>query len=168
MSKVWRIEDDRSPRLHFEGALDVAPASRCAACGQCCMRMPGMFVPADLEPDFDFNVEYLLRTGNYSVDWYEGDVVAGGGMDQIYFLRPSTLQGRKMLFDPSWGGVCVMLGKNGCTLPREGRPTVCKALVPSQSGATDCRGMEKDQACMLWRPYSDRLHKIALQVKENP
>lgn len=144
---------------------DIPPSSRCASCGKCCLALPGQFLPGDLGGDESARqakARDLLKTGLYSIDWYEGDVDPDGDMPHIYHLRPATRHGRDKIFDPSWGGACVMLGASGCTLERADRPTVCKALVPSEN----CNGLTKRDVAVAWRTDSDWLGRLGEQISQ--
>lgn len=144
--------------------FDAPAALACAACGQCCKALPGQFIPADLgaaEPDRTAKARDLLLSGNYSIDWWEGDIDGHDEMSVIYFLRPSTVAAQGKIFDPSWGGQCIMLGENGCTLTREDRPFVCKALVPTHP---NCHGMSKHDVAVAWRADSNWLGDLGNEV----
>ncbi len=137
---------------------DLPPVPFCATCGQCCKRMPGQFFPADLGPDQasrEAKARDLLATGDYSIDWWEGD-------PDIYFLRPATVAARGEIFDPSWGGRCVLLGEDGCTLAREDRPTVCKALKPSATGS--CDGIGKSEVANAWESDTGWLYRLGIEM----
>lgn len=150
--------------------LDVPAAPMCATCGKCCRRMPGQFLPDDLGQTVEERQDkalQLLKSGDYSIDWYEGDPrlfsqkLGDDLRDRVYYLRPSTKRAHGIIFDPSWGGECVLLGSNGCTLKREDRPTICKALVPSEKG---CNGMSKQECALLWLDDSEWLGQLGEEL----
>lgn len=149
----------------YTAARDVPPAAACAGCGQCCLNAPGLTVPADLGPDWESEAARRLATGQWAIDWWDGDVEPGGGMARIYMLRPAERGHEGEVFHPGWGGACVLLGPTGCTLARAERPTMCKALVPTRT-RMGCDGMTKGQAAREWRPYSDRLHAVGVAVQQ--
>lgn len=145
---------------------DAPPSSRCASCGQCCLSLPGQFYPADLGETVEqrrAKTAALLRTGLYSLDWWEGGTADRPDLYRVLHLRPSTIEARGHIYDASWGGACVMLSKDGCTLPREDRPTVCKALVP---GERDCKGLSKYDLSVAWQDDQDWLEEIADLIED--
>ena len=103
----------------------------CAACGgKCCKGMPGSAFPSDFgELLLDALVE-KFQSGLWVIDWWEGDPRGKGyRMAQSYFVRPA-IKGANALFHPSWGGECIFLSEDGCTLPSDERPLGCKRLEP--------------------------------------
>lgn len=146
------------------GHSDIMPSSRCASCAKCCLSLPGQFFPVDLGQDKDARVvkaKELLTTGLYSIDWYEGDYIEDGEMDQIYHLRPATRTARGVIFDGSWGGACALLGPSGCTIDRADRPTVCKALKPTDGS---CNGLTKHDVAIAWRDDSEWLEQLGHEM----
>jgi len=139
----------------------------CAQCGgRCCKSMPGECHPDDFEKINKNMIKALLESGDYAVDWWEGDPRPGENrIPQGYYLRPSTTLGKKhhRVFDPSWGGECVFLSKSGCVLSPEDRPWGCRMLEPNPDKATrenpqGCKthapyGFSKQAAAVAWLPY---------------
>ena len=154
-------EEDSSP---YAGDVDVPPIASCIGCGACCRSAPGATVPADLGPDLQSEAARRLATGQWTIDWWDGDVDEDGGMPRIYVLRPAQVGHEGKVFHPGWGGACTLLGPNGCTLSRAERPTQCKALVPHPT-RYGCEGMTKGQIARAWRPYSDALHAVGVALQ---
>lgn len=131
--------------------------SQCSQCkGQCCKGMPGICEPKDIARIFPAktlkeSVLKALRTHDFSIDWWEGD-------KPLYYVRPSTVEGRGKIWDSSWGGQCVFLKSNGCGLG-ENRPLECRMLRPRKTSAGDCnydlRFPAKKVFGRLWSRYID-------------
>jgi len=73
-------------------------------------------------------------------------------------LRPQRINSRG-LCDPSWGGQCVHLTGDGCALPWESRPTVCRSLEPRAEGSGNCvdHSGSKETAPIVWLPYGRQI-----------
>ncbi len=129
--------------------------------------MPGSMSPYDLPQPWQPQVEQLLRSGKWCLDWWDGDTDPMGGMEQVYYLRP-TIKGREQqVFHAGWGGECTMLGPQGCTLPREEMPTGCRNLVPRAKAGMPCTGTyDKEQVAQDWRPHNTELWQIARRVQQ--
>ena len=81
----------------------------------------------------------MVETGKYSWDWWDGDPryesllyddIPDDAISRAYYLRPATKDAVGKEFDGSWGGVCVFLSADGCTLPADKRPRGCLSLEP--------------------------------------
>jgi len=150
---------------------DVDPSAFCASCGQCCKRMPGNISPEQLQPDVEANLRRLLATGNYAIDWWEGDPRGGpflkSGIGKAHFLRPRHKSRPGKIFDPSWGdSPCVFLSDNGCILPRSQRPKECLEMVPVRGGAC-LSTFPKQRAAIAWLPFNDMLERIGHDVSKS-
>lgn len=131
-------------------------AATCQACGgRCCQQMPGLTHPSDFGPRETLTgvlVSYL-RTGFWSIDWWEGDPREGGELTQVYYVRPATVKGIGKLCDPSWGGCCALWSADhGCSLAFENRPMECRHLKPVP-GDANCKGKGKEWFVRQWIPY---------------
>lgn len=149
---------------------DVPPSPRCALCSQCCKSLPGQFLPSDLGPDVEARkakAREFLETGDYSIDWYEGDpreYYTEDVRSAVYHIRPATRSARGRLLDPSWGGECVFLEADGCSLPRDDRPSVCKSLIPAEDGPCT-NGISKQQLAIAWLDDHDWLKQLAEPIQ---
>jgi len=132
----------------------------CAACGGKlgCKTMPCAAFPADFGKTHSAilrGVRAALKTGNWSIDWWEGDPREGKNERACgYFVRPATVKGRGVHFDPSWGGTCVFLKTDGCALPFEKRPEQGRMLQPTAQG--ECPPppeYPKDKCAIAWQDY---------------
>lgn len=139
----------------------------CADCGgNCCKAMPGGVFPADVwgvdGPDWQ-RVRAMLESGNYAVDWWEGD-------PEQYYMRPATVNGGRVL-DGSWGGACVLLTDDGCPLDEDERPTGCRILAPHPDGGSctvpDSDRSDKEMAKDAWAPWSEALYALALGIEDS-
>lgn len=140
----------------------------CAACGgQCCKTMPGTAMPDDFgSPDeLRDKLREALATGNWAVDWWEGDPT-GGDRGCSYYVRPATKDkaGGGWILDASWGGRCVFHTSNGCSI-FETRPSGCRGVKPSKDGCTVEHSSKKDSA-IAWYPYNDMLYELASTLEE--
>lgn len=59
-----------------------------------------------------------------------------------------------------------MLGKDGCTLRRAERPTVCKALKPKTARNPFCTGLGKRDVAQAWVNDSAWLHDLGVEMQE--
>lgn len=144
------------------------PSNACVGCGACCRMLPGQFLPSDLGEtvgERKAKARELLLSGSYSIDWWEGDVDPAGDLSRVVHLRPATMTGRGFIFEASWGGTCVMLGDNGCTLPRDQMPFVCKALEPTADRSCH-NGMSKEDVARAWRGDHDWLEELGRHLLE--
>lgn len=140
-------------------------ATACSMCGgHCCKTMSCHLSPRDVFKNEEPSIEKLiafLSSGNYSVDWWDGDV-KGGTRSETYYVRPRH-KGVPELFDPSWGGECIFLTENGCSLDWEHRPYGGKALVPSyEGGHRKCHSdYNKFECCVEWYPLQEMFDTLA-------
>lgn len=142
------------------------PGSFCASCGKCCKSLPGAHVPDDFGIDMLEQVRVALSGGRYAIDWWEGDVIEGGELSAVMFLRPATKGKEGTVFDPSWGGECTFLTSTGCSLPRHKMPAECKALRPCATLDGDCPSeLDKKAVALAWRPYQSLLRMIGDEIE---
>lgn len=128
---------------------------QCDICkGACCKRMGCHFSPRDFN-DISFeSLKKEIETKQYiSIDWWEGDE------GPEYYLRMRNVGGH--IIDPSWGGVCVLLTENGCSLSFEERPLGARALKPRDRYNEPCISDYTKEDCKNeWKQYSDILLKL--------
>lgn len=151
---------------------DILPnenADLCSKCkGRCCKSLPGTVYPSELGATHEAvrdGILVRLKTGVYSLDYWEGDLDGEDTWPQIYFLRPSTVKSKGKTVDPSWGGQCVLLTKKGCPLLWAERPLGCRALVPAEGYPNKCHGegATKRAGVVAWRPWQHAV-KEALRI----
>lgn len=137
--------------------------SICAACGGvCCKALPGAEWPED---NNEKSIRIKLSSGNYALDWWEGDTEDGGDLRRVLFLRPSTKGMEGQVFDASWGGECGFLTSTGCSLSAEDRPRGCRELEPVEGGACINHDGAKEGAAKAWRPQQEMLERIGNEVE---
>lgn len=93
---------------------------QCRACrGQCCKTLPGATFPSDWGNDPVAAVLEGLKSGRYTLDWWEGDVL-GGPLYRSLYVRPAVKGKEGRIEDPAWGHKpCTFLTSTGCSLPFE-------------------------------------------------
>ncbi len=144
------------------GYVDRELCSKCG--GVCCDSMPGAAMPEDFgAPDEEKMIRRVtaaLRTGNWSIDSWDGDPRDGvDELSEAYFVRPATTNGRDQVRDDSWGGRCVFMSDTGCEIFNR-RPSGCRGLQPYRSfSGRDCKVMHsgKADAAIAWIPYRSAL-----------
>jgi len=133
----------------------------CSKCGgRCCMSLSGTCFPSDFGLPGSFSrLDSALRSGRYTIDWWEGDPRTGkDDLNRAFFVRPATKGHEGKRYDPSWGGTCTFLTSTGCKLHANSRPLSCQYLEPQQD--TQCltrENMGKQTAAIKWLPFHERL-----------
>jgi len=143
----------------------------CSPCGgKCCMGMPGSAMPEDFGEtleEIEVNVKEALRSGNWNVDWWEGDPRSnsfGGALPNAKYLRPATVDSVGLIENPSYGGVCVFHSSEGCTI-FEKRPSGCKGLEPGE-GSCIAKHSTKRDCATAWIPMRTHLEKWICELYE--
>lgn len=134
----------------------------CAKCGgRCCKHFPGIALPKDF--DGEQSIIDALVSGMWAIDWLDF-------VDDAYFIRPATTDKIGVVFDPSWGGRCVFLHDNGCSLEYAKRPEGCKVVTPNAEGRCGENGvLTKQDAVVEWQRSEIDLNKcgeIAVSILE--
>lgn len=129
----------------------------CAACGQCCKRMPGIVHPSDMEEVTVNSLSKMIKDG-YQFDYWEGNMTGKDEHEDVtfYYLRPQTKNAKGKVVNASWGGECVFLSESGCSKKFEERPAQCKALTPVEN--QECHvptDYKKDKMILEWLPYNE-------------
>jgi len=142
----------------------------CKGCGGlCCQKMAGIYSPEQfgqkLTAEF---IHSLLLGGFHSIDWWDGDVVLGGGLSHVYYIRPRHVDGSAI--DDYWRGTCINWNKEiGCTLTEETRPFQCKMLIPDLSNGCKYNPdheADKESMALRWREYQHILIKAIALYRE--
>ena len=140
----------------------------CKECGgACCKRMPGACFPEDFEKPLLENLMEAFESGNWSIDWWEGDPRDNkDNLEKAYYIRP-RIKGISKLFDPTWGGECIFLRKKGCALSPEERPTTCRMLEPKPEGKSCIShdGAEKRGAALAWLPFTNIILEASRRIE---
>ncbi len=142
---------------------EYPPSEQCKICqGKCCKGMPGSWVPDDIKrifpsPSLEESVELALKTKRFAIDWYED-------RPPIFYLRPATKGKEGVRRDPSWGGECTFLTKDGCELFLENRPFICRISKPKAKQSDGCRtyikGNQKLYVANIWDASEVNLGKM--------
>lgn len=145
---------------------DFIDEDLCTPCGgKCCESYPGAAIPEDFgAPDVLLLTEKLtaaFNSNNWSVDWWEGDPIAGGSRSRAHYLRPA-IKGASARFDPSFGGRCIFLKSDGCAIFND-RPSGCRGLQPGADGCYPIYG-SKLEASIAWTKYEHMLVRLASTV----
>lgn len=144
--------------------LDIKMCKKCG--GKCCKQMPGSAYPEDFKKPLSKSLLIAFKSGNWAIDWWEGDPTNKDNLEKAYYVRP-RVKDNNNLFDPSFGGECIFLNENGCTLKPEERPQSCRLLEPRENGLNCiCHGKSKRGAAVAWLPYTDIILKVAEKTKE--
>lgn len=81
--------------------LNVELCKRCG--GECCKFISGGYMPEDFGEPLLENLTKAFQTGNYAVDWWEGDPTGNDEIECGYYVRPKV-KGADRIYDPSSGG----------------------------------------------------------------
>jgi Fe-S-cluster containining protein len=140
--------------------LNVELCKKCG--GKCCKRFPGIAYPEDFKKPLKDSLLKAFTSGNWAIDWYEGDPTGKDELSKAFFIRPK-IKDVKELFDPSWGGECIFLTKDGCILNPNERPKGCRMLESiSLKNCILHAAKDKKDAAMAWLPYT----KMILDITE--
>ena len=148
--------------------IDQPESSLCRECnGRCCKGMPGAMSPIDVHPLTKGRIVEMLLSGQYAIDYWEGDPREGEDeMSVAYFIRPAVA-GCDKLVDASWGGPCgLFVDGTGCSLSYEDRPQACRSLQADEDGHCRCEHNIKQQIAIDWLPYNDMIDACIKTVRE--
>ena len=145
--------------------LNVSVCRECG--GTCCKHMPGIAHPVDFKAPLEKSLIKAFQSGYWAIDWYEGDPRKGKyTLSKVYFIRPKV-KGVEELFDPTWGGECIFLAYNGCTLNPLERPRGCRLLEPVSVNECTLHGGDKAACVRPWIPYRKIILRAARAVGES-
>jgi len=128
----------------------------CSKCqGKCCKNMGCHYSPRDFKQIDVKTLKKLIDEGNTSIDWWEGDIFDKDdkGRDRTYYLRMRNKNSK--IIDPSWGGECILLTEEGCSLSFYNRPMGGRGLIPNEKDCID--EYSKEDCCKEWYPYQNIL-----------
>ena len=145
----------------------------CRECnGFCCKGMGCEIFPQDVKKWFNTDtittemIVKMLQSKYIQLDWWEGDIreefeypeeLLHDYIDRSFYLHMRNKYDAAV--DGSYGGMCRALGKEGCIISWEKRPTGGKALVPVESHKCESE-MSKAECCLAWLPYLDILEEV--------
>ncbi len=136
----------------YEDIKVYQPKPCCAVCkGSCCRRMACHYSPRDFK-DLSFeSLKKEIEKGRISIDWWEAE-------EPEYYLRARHVNAS--IVDPSFGGICINLTEDGCSLSFEDRPLGGKAVKPDPM--MRCQNSYTKEMCKEeWKPYSQTLKRLA-------
>jgi Fe-S-cluster containining protein len=151
----------------------------CKACGgKCCKNLPGFFFPEQLgknEDEIRSQLLEMFKTGNYSIDAWEGDPrpefenvdIDSPKWDQRFtrvdIIRPRG-KGKPIFHFPWFESVeCVFLTENGCSLESDTRPMECQLVEPRKEKCISHNRIGrhgKHEAALLWVPYQNVIKQV--------
>ena len=143
----------------------------CSSCGaKCCKRGPGIAFPRDFgatHAEIERNVRTAMATGLWTVSYMYGDIGSTRQRGRsAFYVRPSAV-GAYGLLDDSSHGRCGLLSKDGCRLPRDRRPTQCRALVPTNGESCNLVGScTMKHAAVAWFAFNAFLKSIVEESVE--
>ena len=140
----------------------------CKECGgKCCKHMPGITHPCDFKNPLEESLIEAFRSGHWAIDWYDGDPVKYRyKLHNVLFIRPKV-KGVSELFDPTWGGECIFLAYDGCTLKPLERPRGCRLMEPMTTNKCLLHGGDKAACTRPWISYQKVILKAARAVGES-
>ena len=141
---------------------DYPQAEICSTCkGGCCKHYPGLFWPEQFLTTS--SIVKALRKNICRVDWWEGKHTSG--ISSPFFLRAPQKTELKGYKHAGWGGRCLLLNEEGCTLPREERPMGCKCVIPKEN--MQCETIKKSEQVGYWDTEEHQAKiKAALKILE--
>jgi hypothetical protein len=134
----------------------------CKMCnGRCCKEMPGCAFPHDFEQPLLESLQVAFKSGNWAIDWWEGDPTGKNKIDRAFYIRP-RIKGNHGIYHPAWSGACVFFenGK-GCKLTIDERPSNCKAVEPKKDFNCIVHKYNKKAAAIAWIPYHNVIEQAA-------
>jgi hypothetical protein len=144
----------------------------CSKCGgDCCKYQPGITAPTQwgaTREAMTANLAEAFRTGWWAVDWWEGDAVPDGDLDDVYFVRPHAVGFDKdtLFHGAGHDRQCNFLTAAGCSLKPEERPDGCLHLIPepSHENCLPKGAPSKREYAVMWRPFQDVILAAATAV----
>jgi Fe-S-cluster containining protein len=139
----------------------------CKKCGgECCKNMGCFVFPEELPPITISIIRQKILTG-FCFDCWEGEL---DNVSSPLFIRARNKNAPDKIFDASWGGECVFLGPNGCSLSWDRRPSSGRALIPNKNKPGECKSIKgygkKDECCRAWLPYQSILRQVKSELTE--
>ena len=151
--------------MEKENYLNIEVCKKCG--GKCCKSMPGSTYPEDFKEPLLRSIVENLKSGNWAIDWWEGDPTDKDDLERAYYIRP-RIKDNNNLFDPSWGGKCIFLNGKGCILKPKERPQSCRLLEPRENESCISHGKSKRGAAIAWLPFTTVILKAAkIAAKKN-
>ena len=126
--------------------------------GKCCRRCPGIVYPSDIRGEKKKGIKKLLSSGKYAVDYWEGGMKGQTGK-KAYYIRPVVKGYEGNLVHAGWGGECIFLTENGCSLSPWKRPRECRMPEP---GKDECKQHARNKGRIVerWLPYGHIIDEV--------
>lgn len=140
----------------------------CTPCGgRCCKHAPGLAMPnefGDTKEEIKNEVRRILKSGQWSIDNWEGDPRPDGELYIVYYVRPKMIH-ETFILNNSWYGACVFHSPAiGCMI-FENRPSECRGLKPGKDRCKSEHSTKKD--CVIaWIPYQEMLEELLIEFGE--
>ena len=143
----------------------IENSSICSSCGgRCCNTCSCHISPKDVKDlTVDGLYDWIVKSKCIAIDWWEGDTEVRGNLPKIYFLRMRHKD--TGIIDPTYGGKCVLLSEDGCTIDWAYRGKGARDLVPHESFKCGDRYSKYDCASD-WREYYDILKEVVDKITE--
>jgi Fe-S-cluster containining protein len=151
--------------------LHSEPSKQCVGCGSCCKSAPGAYHPTDFTSYQE--LKDLVVAGKAVLNYWEGFERKSNSGYEGYFVEPSlkTRYRKWGIVDPHWGGECINLTEEGCSLPREKMPSMCKLLRPRQTEnhrcAYDNEEYTKETVASLWEEKREWIDNLLEELQDN-
>ena len=132
----------------------------CSTCiDSCCKRSGCNAIPLDIDPFTPEHIIELIDKGIYSIShtfWYNG---------KVFPVLMSREVGTGVFNFSEEHNSCSLLGKNGCILSEEERPSMALLLVPKQHVFFDewrsCKPLIRTREFLtLWWKKADIMEKV--------
>jgi len=140
--------------------------SACRDCvGRCCEVLPGVAFPEDFNyPEDKSQLRQALSSGLWTLDYLEKK-------ERQHYVRPATKGNKGKLIDATWGGECILLSEQGCSLSFEKRPLECRVVVPRKNPYANCNFGNPHvygnfAAAKAWNPYNAELLKMVEEIEK--
>lgn len=156
----------------------------CAECGgKCCKHGSCLAHPNDFGDTHEQvikNLRSALESGMWIVDYWEGQCPSLPEGAEGFFIRPRMIEDLDLHPEresnwcvPSWGGECLFLTPEGCSLDDSTRPLGGRSLVPKIDSLCiqtmkwkedDRSENEKPTFALAWLPYEEEIWNM---IREN-
>ncbi len=109
-------------------------------------------------------IKKLLSSGKYAIDYWWEEGMKGKTGKKAYFIRPVVKGYEGNLVHAGWGGECIFLTENGCSLPPWKRPRECRMLEPMK-GECKQHAIGKKRIVKRWLPYGHIIDEVLEELE---
>lgn len=156
----------------------------CSECGgECCKHGSCLAHPNDFGDTAEqviSNLRNALESGMWIVDFWEGECPSLPKDSEGFFIRPRMVEDLYLHPEreqnwcvPSWGGECLLLTPNGCSLDDHSRPMGGRSLTPKRGEDKCTQTMkwedadhsenEKPTFALAWLPHEDEIWNMIVE-----